>query len=287
MTAGAVLGSVVIPAHDEAVTVARCLDALFGGHREALDVVVVCNGCRDDTAERARATGHPVRVLELREASKAAALRAGDGAVTALPRLYLDADVALPGASAVRVLERLRDGAVAARPRAVYDTSRSGALVRSYYRARTSMPALNSALWGAGVFGLSAAGRARFAAFPDVVGDDLWVDRHFERDEIEVVDCEPVVVSAPRRTSDLVRILRRSYRGKADAAPAAARTGDTTASTTRDLARVAVRGPSGARDAATYAAFAVGARAVLAVAAARPGEPAGATWERDASSRRT
>ena len=57
------LGSVVIPAYDEAVVIERTLDSLFAGIEPGeLDVVVVCNGCADDTATLARASGHPVRV---------------------------------------------------------------------------------------------------------------------------------------------------------------------------------------------------------------------------------
>src|SRR5919106_6228816 len=129
------LGSVVIPAHDEAAVIRRCLDALFSGLDPGeLDVVVVCNGCADDTATLARSSGHAVRVVELAASSKPAALRTGDAEARGFPRLYLDADVLLPGSSARRVLERLRYGAVAARPPIRYDSSRSSAPVRSYYR---------------------------------------------------------------------------------------------------------------------------------------------------------
>src|SRR5262245_18389828 len=101
-------GSVVIPEHDEAPAIQRCVDALFTGCRQGeLDVVVVCNGCSDATAALARSSGHPVRVIELGKASKPAALRTGDAAVSAFPRLYLDADVSLPGSAARLGLERL------------------------------------------------------------------------------------------------------------------------------------------------------------------------------------
>ena len=191
--------SIVIPAHNEGGVIRRCLDALFTGVDPGeLDVVVACNGCRDDTAALARSSGHPVRVLELDAASKAAALRAGDDAALTFPRLYLDADVVLLGSSVRRVVDRLNEGAVAARPPVRYDSSRSTAPVRSYYRARSRMPAVLRSLWGAGVYGLSAAARGRFDAFPDIVSDDLWIDRQFDPDEVEIVDCDPVVVAVPR-----------------------------------------------------------------------------------------
>jgi glycosyltransferase involved in cell wall biosynthesis len=278
------IGSVVIPAHNEANVIGRCLSGLFSNLDPAqLDVVVVCNGCTDETAERARTYGYPVRVLELAEGSKAAALRAGDQAAAGFPRIYLDADVVLAGSAARALCERLDSGAVAARPPIEYDASRSSLLVRRYYRARARVPAVLGSLWGAGVYGLSEHGRSRFDSYPDLVGDDLWADRHFRRDEIEVVDCTPVRVAAPRHTQDLVRILMRTYRGNAEQRPVP---GDappvprTTQSTVRDLGRLLTSQPGSALDVATYAGFALTGRLALSFAPATSSR-----WERDESSR--
>jgi glycosyltransferase involved in cell wall biosynthesis len=285
------LASVVIPAHNEAEVIGRCLDALFTGVEPGeLEVIVVCNGCADDTAIVARSSGHPVRVIELRTASKSAALREGDMAARTLPRLYLDADVVLSGSSARKVAERLRAGAIAARPPVVYSSSQSSVLVRRYFRARSQMPSLLGSLWGAGVYGLSAAGRSRFGAFPDITADDLWVNLLFELDEVEIVECEPVVVTVPRRTRDLVTVLRRTYKGKAE--NGVGLTGDnrareTTLTTLRDLRHVASSGPTAALDAATYAAFAARVRVGLALATAVGAGSVAERWERDESSRQT
>jgi glycosyltransferase involved in cell wall biosynthesis len=275
-------GSVVIPAHNESVVIGRCLEALFMGVAPGeLDVVVVCNGCADNTAALARSCGYPVRVFELDVASKPAALRAGDEVARAFPRIYLDADVVLHGSAARAVLECLRDGAVAARPPIRYDSRSSSHAVRSYYRTRARLPALLESLWGAGVYGLSSAGRSRFDEFPDIVADDLWVDRHFETGEIEIVDCAPVVIAAPRHTRDLVRVLRRTYRGNAETARLKPhdRGRVTTQSALRQLGRLARASPRAALDAATYTAFALGGRLALALPRAAD------RWERDDSSR--
>ena len=284
------VASVIIPAHNEAEVIGRCLDALFAGIEPAeMEVIVVCNGCADDTAALARSSGHPVRVIELQTASKVSALREGDMAARTFPRLYLDADVVLSGSSARKVAERLNAGAVAARPPVVYSSSQSSAPVRRYFRARSQMPSLLGSLWGAGVYGLSAAGRGRFGDFPDVTADDLWVNLLFELDEVEIVDCEPVVVSVPRRTRDLVCVLRRTYKGKAENGVGFSgnnRARETTLTTLRDLRQLAASGPGPALDAATYAAFAARVRVALALGTAVGAGSVAERWERDDSSRR-
>jgi hypothetical protein len=283
VTAPALLGSVVIPAHNEAAVISRCLDTLLTGFWPGeLEVVVACNGCTDGTADIARSSAYPVEVLEAQAAAKPAALRAAEEVVTAFPRLYLDADVLLPTASGRRVLERLRAGpALAARPPIEYDFACSAPLVRSYYRARSGVPAVMCSLWGAGLYGLSEAGRARFGRYPDVVADDLFVDQHFDRSEVEIVSAPPVIVSAPRRTADLLRILRRTYQGNSENRTLPSRPSGqsaTTPSTLRDLARLASAGPAMAGHATTYVALAAVARLTLAIAAPT-------AWERDSSSR--
>jgi hypothetical protein len=136
------------------------------------------------------------------------------------------------------------------------------------------------------VYGLSEEGRSRFGAFPEVVGDDLWVDRLFDRGEMEIVDCAPVVVAVPRRTRDLIRLLRRTYRAKSETAPDPnGRARQTMPSTLRDLGRLVAAGPGPALDAAAYGAFAAGARLALALIQAAGTPAAGARWERDDSSR--
>jgi glycosyltransferase involved in cell wall biosynthesis len=284
------LGSVVIPAHNEEAVIGRCLSALFDGIEPGqLDVVVVCNGCRDATAEVARCSGHPVDVIELAVASKAAALRAGDAVARTFPRVYLDADVVLPGASARQILRHLAAGAVAARPPIRYETDRASTLVRRYYRARSQMPAVLHSLWGAGVYGVSADGRRRFAVFPEVGADDLWIDGQFDPSEIDIVACEPVSVTVPRRSRDLFRTLRRTYRGKEEirgSAGSVQRSRATTFAAVGDLARLCMRSPTLGLDAAIYASFATGARILLAAAKTAPAR-GGMVWERDETSRWT
>lgn len=282
MTGSVLLGSVVIPAHNEEAVIGQCLDTLLAGFQPGeLDVVVACNGCSDGTAKVALSARYQVRVLEIETPSKIAALRAADEVLTAFPRLYVDADVLLTSDAARRVLDRLRAGhALAARPPIRYKSELSSVLVRSYYRSRSRVPSLMNSVWGAGAYGLSAQGRARFGEFPDVIADDLFVDQRFQRSEIEIVATDPVVVNVPRRSADLVRILRRTYQGNTQVCdiPEGADPAETGPSTSRGLLRLARTRPMSIIDVGVYIAFALFARLTLMVATPTQ-------WQRDNSSR--
>lgn len=271
-------GSVVIPAWNEAAVISRTLHALYDGiDASALETVVACNGCTDDTAQVAERTGLPVQVLDLPPVGKVGAIRAAEQAVESLPRLYLDADTVLPGHSALAVLDALTDGAIAARPPLHYDTAGSSWPVRRFYRVRESLPSVMRDLCGAGVYGLSATARERFDEFPPFSGDDLFAARIVTADEVVIVDAPPVIVHVPRDVRSLVRILGRGYRGNRELAAAmpidAASTAGRTANELRDLAR----SPRRWVDAAVYTALVLAGR----LASRRASD----VWHRDDSAR--
>jgi len=73
--------SLVVPAHNEAPVIGRLLRGLLAGAQPGeLEVVVVPNGCTDDTAGVAASFGDPVQVVPLTQPGKYAALRAGANA---------------------------------------------------------------------------------------------------------------------------------------------------------------------------------------------------------------
>ncbi|WP_412542021.1 glycosyltransferase [Longispora sp. K20-0274] len=209
--------SVLIPAHNDAAGLARLLPQLAG-----LDVTVIANGCTDDTAEVARAAG--VRVIELAEASKSAALNAGDAVATGFPRIYLDADV-LVTAESIRALVTTFDDprvyaatlrrrlAVAGRPLAL----------RGYFAIQARLPLYRRALFGRGVVAVSEAGRARFDTFGGLIADDLFLDRLFTDAEKAVADGDSVVDTA-RGTAELVGRLSRVRAGTAQQGATGSRT---------------------------------------------------------------
>ncbi|AKS32311.1 hypothetical protein AFA91_10970 [Mycolicibacterium goodii] len=273
------LGAVIIPAYNEAAVIERTLTPLSAAAvDERIELVVVCNGCRDNTADIARSIPG-VRVLELEQGSKPAALNAGDRAVSSWPRLYLDADIRVTPQAVLAVLDRLDRGDVlVARPAARYDTGAADMLVRSYYRARNRVPQHKRAMWGAGAYGLSEEGHRRFGAFPSITGDDWFIDAQFGSDEKAVVTTEPVVVTTPANVTSLLAIRRRIHRGTGKL-PAGyesdLRTGSTGMATAAAVLRT-VRGPRSLFDAVVYVGVALAARW-----SPRSAQP----WERDESSR--
>ena len=204
----------MIPAHNEEAVLRPLLSTLLAGADPGeLEVIVVANGCTDRTADVAREFGPDVRVVETSVASKSSALNLGDDNASVLPRIYLDADIPIDAPTVRRLAEHLQaPGALAATPSMRVDTSGRPWPVRAYYRVWVRLPYVVDGQL-AGVIGLSAEGRSRFARFPDITSDDLWVRGHFLPEErVRLDDCD-YVVQAPWSLRSLVRVKVRSFAG--------------------------------------------------------------------------
>lgn len=70
--------AIIIPAHNEAAVIGQTLKGLLRQVGEGDEVIVVCNGCSDDTAGVARRFEPRVTVLETDVPSKTNALNLGD-----------------------------------------------------------------------------------------------------------------------------------------------------------------------------------------------------------------
>lgn len=208
--------SVIIPAHDEAAVIGRCLSVLLDDADPGeLAIVVSCNGCRDRTASIARSFGAPVRVIEIPEASKTAALNAAGGVAGDFPRIYLDADIDLKVDAVRRIADALSCGrALAASPEMDIDLTRSSWPVRAYYEMWQRTPYVREGMIGVGCYALSEAGRRRFDSFPGVIADDGYVRMLFQPGERVVVPGAKARVRAPRSFSDLLRVKIRSRMGQ-------------------------------------------------------------------------
>lgn len=270
----------MIPAHNEEASIGRNLRLLLDGiDPQRVEIVVACNGCSDHSVAIARSVHPALRVLDLPTPGKVAALRAAEREISALPRIYLDADVAMSGRAALAVLAALREGAVAARPPIRFDLTGCTWLVRRFWAARSRLPNIMGDLCGGGAYGFSAEARSRFDEFPDVIADDLFASRIVSPAEIRIVPTEPLVVFQPRDLRSLLRVMRRSKRGNrqfAEHFPDLVR--DTALDSTRQLLSTHAA-PRRWLDALIYAGVMLAAR--LRWGAAGKGHH----WERDESSR--
>jgi len=286
------LVTVVIAAHNEASVIERGLTALLKDAEPGeIEVLVVSNGSTDDTSDVARragaALGRPVEAIDIEQASKIAALRAAEAALSARPattRVYVDADVVLETA----VARQLAAAVDSDKPRlgvvtALVDTSRSGRFVRRYYAVWETLARNRVQGSGTGVLAVNEAGASRIASWPDVVSDDEWVVRQFAAHERVVVDAR-VRQFAARTLSSLVRRRARVVNGlrqldkisppSAGTAGAGARLGELRAALRRrEVSRT---------DALVFVGVTVCARTLAAL---RRRVGAATVWSRDASSR--
>jgi glycosyltransferase involved in cell wall biosynthesis len=209
------VSSIVIPAHDEAGAIDRLLTSL-APLRDDIEIVVVCNGCTDDTAARARAAAPWARVVELDEASKPGALDAGDAIATSFPRAYIDADVLIDAPAARALLDGVREGAEAVGATPVHDVSASSAAVRAHYAIWSRMPANVEGIAGTNAMAVSAEGRARFDSWPRFIGDDYFLDGQFGPAEKRRIPDAVISHPAPRGLRDCVSRKARIYQGNVD-----------------------------------------------------------------------
>ena len=208
--------SIIVPAHNEANVIRATLEGLLRG-LDGVDaqVIVVCNGCSDNSAEIARLVDDPrIQVAELAIGSKPGALNEGDRLAEYYPRVYMDADVQISGQDMVKFIELMEEAAVpAAAPKAEMVFSGSSWAVRAYYKVWFSLPYVRNGMVGCGVYALSKLGRSRFGTFPEIISDDGFVRAHFSDDERPVINECIVKVNAPRTLSGLVKIFTRSRLG--------------------------------------------------------------------------
>ncbi len=261
--------------------IARTLDHLLGGwaERTAPRIIVVCNGCRDRTAEIARGFAH-TEVIEIATASKAAAINAGIARTRDFPVLVVDADIRIDASALVALVDVLQeDGVMAASPSPRFDTARSSAPVRAYYRVWSTFGYLDSGVGGSGVYGLSEAGANALGPLPLVLGDDTYVRWSFPLSQQRRLSSgeSETTVEAPRRLSDLLACEMRWQRGNRQLRALMAEPAN------REARPAARRRPALADSAVYYAVKLIGR---LRLATSAMGRSASG-WERDLSSRET
>lgn len=276
-------GSVVIPAHNESKTISRLLNALTGENcGTQFDIVVVCNGCSDNTAAVAGSFGSSVRVVEIPQPSKREAQRTGDSVTNVFPRAYVDADVVITDADLERLFDSLTDGTLATAPRRFLNTAGAPWTVVRYYRFWERLPQVKEGLFGRGVVAVSRDGADRLSAIPGVLSDDLAMSDAFMPRERKIVRDSTVFIDVPRTTKDLIRRRIRVSTGSTQADQLGLRK-ESSITTVRGLAGIVARSPRTLPDLAIFLGVTIIAR-LGAHQHIRAGDYS--TWLRDESTRR-
>jgi len=195
--------------------IARTLQAMTDGAKSGeLDIIVICNGCSDNTASEARRFAPRVRVIETDVASKSHAMNLGDQAAHGFPRIYADADVVLTVEAIRSLARRLERGDVlVVAPTPAFDLAGCSWPVRACYDIRALLPSAREGIGGSGVYALSAVGRARFQEFPSLTADDGFVRVQFQSEERETVSSAQSTVFPPRGVKHLIATKTRSHYG--------------------------------------------------------------------------
>ena len=208
--------SVVIPAYNEGAVIERCLSTMLADAEPGeLEIVVVCNGCKDDTAARARKFEPRVKVVETPIGSKIHALNLGDEHASSFPRFYVDADVQLTTQGVRDVAALLGDDSpvLVAAPRAVVAYEDRSPLVRAFYKVWTSLPYFRENMIGSGVYAFSRRGRERFGEFPDIIADDEFARLTAAPHERRASTSATFTIHPPRTLRGVVNINTRARAG--------------------------------------------------------------------------
>jgi glycosyltransferase involved in cell wall biosynthesis len=213
--------SILIPAHNEAAYLPGCLQALLASDpvEAPVEVIVIANGCADDTATIAQGFKEPVllngwvlKVLDIVQGGKLNALNAGEAAAQGDTLIYLDADVVVSPPLLAQLADTLVIDAARYASGQPNVTVGASAVTRHYTRFWRTIPFMTSGVPGFGIFAMNRSGRARWGAWPDIISDDTFARLHFARDER---------VSVPARYdwpmiegfAALVRVRRRQDAG--------------------------------------------------------------------------
>jgi glycosyltransferase involved in cell wall biosynthesis len=207
------VASIIIPAYNEGLVIRQCLELLLRDAKPGeFDVIVVCNGCSDNTEAIARKSGNSVRVFNIDQPSKSAALNLGDQVALTYPRVYMDGDLEVSTLAVRSLIKALESSIPAAIGFMEVDLSNRSWIVSSFYRLWMLHPYLRKGKFG-GIYALSAQGCERRGAYPDLLGDDAFVRNAFSPDQYIAVPSCRFRIFPPCTVMDIIRVRTRVYLG--------------------------------------------------------------------------
>jgi glycosyltransferase involved in cell wall biosynthesis len=214
--------SIIIPAHNEASVIQATLGSILASKLDRpMQIIVVANGCTDDTAARAREVAGPIQVIETPVGNKAHALNLGDRAAKYFPRAYLDADIQLSENALQLVADAFKDPECRiAAPTARHQYNGHNPVLAGYYQLWRSLPYVRKAIMGSGFYAIDRTQRSRFTEFPQLTADDKFIRNLSRPEERRVVEGCYALISMPETFGDLLKVKTRWTYGNLELAAA-------------------------------------------------------------------
>lgn len=212
--------TILIPAHNEAPVIERCLRSLLeDADSDEFEVIVLSNGSTDQTVELARGAalrldaGSSVTVLDIALPGKAAAINQGLDSGCGPKCIVLDADVLVDAETARELCRSLDQSNILAASTTVdFDFGGVSWPSRSYHRFWKQLPSVSNGLAGRGVYGFNARGIERVGRLPLVIADDRFVDLAFGVSERTIVGGSSTVIPS-RGLRELIGRKSRVFLG--------------------------------------------------------------------------
>src|SRR5688500_15942041 len=211
--------SVVIPAHNESAVIERTLRSILANRVDrVVQVIVVANGCTDDTAERARDLARTLKgnrfvieVIDTPVGNKTHALNLGDRAARYFPRAFLDADIEMSSnllQGVADVFDREPNARIVA-PGVRYVYPGWNPFLGGYYHLWQSLPYVKRNTMARGFYAIDAKLHVRFVEFPQLTADDKFIRNLTSPEERRLVQNAYTRVHLPATLGDLLNVKTR------------------------------------------------------------------------------
>lgn len=205
--------TIIIAAYNEENCIGELLSNLGHGKSNLFQIVVICNGCTDNTENIIREKFPNVYLGIAQTASKSLAIRTAESLNIGFPRLYLDADIALNQQQAETLFKKVQndDRIGLFVPSSITDTKSSSYFVDQYYQAWYSTGFVKNKGFGCGCYIINEPSRQTFNLWPELISDDGFLREVFN--DIIILKQVCVTVAAPKTLFSLLKIKTRSKYG--------------------------------------------------------------------------
>ncbi|MCK0067851.1 glycosyltransferase [Kordiimonas laminariae] len=205
--------SIITPAYNEANVIGKTLQSLLKDARpNEFEIIIICNGCTDNTANIANEYAPDAQIITTDIASKSKALNLGIEAASTYPLVFLDADIKTTAPAVRAMVHRLNwSDAFLAYGTAKFRTENASWAVRAFYKAWYLNPYFDKQKMG-GFFAVSKSGLERLQEIPETLNDDEFVRRRLIINSTWVENA-PYHVEPPRDLTNLIKVRSRVYRG--------------------------------------------------------------------------